>query len=941
MSSSLVIQWSRLGDILHTRPLLRALKRAGSRVTLSFDSRYMPLAARLSECDDLHPVNLAQVTALSRHCGGAAEAFHSLERLSAALPQYDQAIVLTRSMPACLVAEQHASRTLGFQRRGNTLEEPEELKFINDNLSRQQRQGSCHIADVWIRVAGLPPNHDWIESIATAGGSSQGRPIVAFICDAGDPVRSLPPGWVMELSRRIIDQTDCTIRLFGLQVQFSVDIGESTDRLVDLRGATGLDQLISSIEQCTIAIGPDTGALHLAASLGVPCLGLYVGGPRPSMTGPYVGNSVVIESRSYGDVPPKRVLELMTYMQTAGQITPYRTSGTRIVNPVMTPTGVQYKSNDSLAVIIPEHGVPHYTHELLQCLRTEAVNHGLEVVVVSSGSEARSSEESLDDNAMRVICHTKPLSYARACNIGAAETQADWLLFLNNDTIFNAADLNALFSQRDDHKILSPVIFYPDGLVQNCGVTLDTSGICEAGHGLDRTEQCAIQAVSGVAMLMHRSAFELTGGFDEGFVNGYEDIDLCLRAKQIGIVSEIVQESAIIHFRSSSPDRMKREDVNLARITRKWRVFSGPKPRPTERRTRFPLVFVSDSPSCAAGPYLRWINPLRSAGLVENRDFAWLQTGDNVSSSDLAQMLASAETVVVFRPLQSSENTNAICDWKKRTQGQLWVDCDDLYFGRFNHNSARGILWREIERNYSALLQSSDVGIVSTDEIADNLRLMGFTSECYHTIPQRVVGDLSAETVDHKTELRIGFCGSPSHLRDLGMILPAIELTLNSLPEARFYWWGCRPGDLAYHPSVRCGGPWIDDYRLHLKRLSRMALDTVLVPSLDTTMNRARSPIKCFDYWQLGVPAIYSNLPLYSKWIDHGSNGMLCGENTNAWVDSMITLAKDNELRTSIARTGHDRFSELANVATPGIVKKLIGHCRHSHGILRQLEVVH
>jgi ADP-heptose:LPS heptosyltransferase len=56
---------------------------------------------------------------------------------------------------------------------------------------------------------------------------------------------------------------------------------------------TSLTELASLIRRSTLFVGSDTGPLHLAAALGITCVGLY-GPTQPEICGPYgVGHTAL------------------------------------------------------------------------------------------------------------------------------------------------------------------------------------------------------------------------------------------------------------------------------------------------------------------------------------------------------------------------------------------------------------------------------------------------------------------------------------------------------------------------------------------------------------------------------------------------------------------------------------------------------------------------
>jgi GT2 family glycosyltransferase len=58
--------------------------------------------------------------------------------------------------------------------------------------------------------------------------------------------------------------------------------------------------------------------------------------------------------------------------------------------------------------------------------------------------------------------------------------------------------------------------------------------------------------VSGAALLVDRASFERVGGFDEEYFLFYEDIDLCLRANDLGIATRVDERWTVHHVGAHS-----------------------------------------------------------------------------------------------------------------------------------------------------------------------------------------------------------------------------------------------------------------------------------------------------------------------------------------------------------------------------------------------------
>jgi GT2 family glycosyltransferase len=78
------------------------------------------------------------------------------------------------------------------------------------------------------------------------------------------------------------------------------------------------------------------------------------------------------------------------------------------------------------------------------------------------------------------------------------------------------------------------------------------------------------QAVTAACLLIDREVFMALGMFDEGFINGYEDVDLCLKARQQGWRVIYTPKAVVMHYESLSPGRKRHELENYQRFMDRW-----------------------------------------------------------------------------------------------------------------------------------------------------------------------------------------------------------------------------------------------------------------------------------------------------------------------------------------------------------------------------------
>ncbi len=243
-------------------------------------------------------------------------------------------------------------------------------------------------------------------------------------------------------------------------------------------------------------------------------------------------------------------------------------------------------SSPTVCVIIPFRDQAALTEA---CLRSLELSPGYpisEIVLVDNGSiepETRVLRSRLEARPeIRVLDHPGPFNWAAINNLAASSTDADMLLFLNNDIEATSEGwLHAMveLGQRPEVGAVGARLVYPDGSLQHAGVVLGVGGIAahilnglppgRVGYGgWDRVVR-SYSALTAACMLVRREVFTELGGFDEALPVAFNDTDFCIRLGQAGYRLLYTPHAELVHYESVSRG-LSGYAVDFGEFLRRW-----------------------------------------------------------------------------------------------------------------------------------------------------------------------------------------------------------------------------------------------------------------------------------------------------------------------------------------------------------------------------------
>jgi len=227
-----------------------------------------------------------------------------------------------------------------------------------------------------------------------------------------------------------------------------------------------------------------------------------------------------------------------------------------------------------ISFVVPLHNHLAETKVMLASLQVtvpQDVSH--EIIFVDDASKDGTSSwlKSLDDPRIRFCINVVNRGYAASNNAGVRLARGDVLVLLNNDLVLSPGWLEpmlALLQSPGLHAGLVGNVQFrvADGAVDHAGVALSPRGHLFHQNTISQMPHVRAFAVTGACMLLHKADFLAVGGFDESFVNGCEDIDLCFKLQQARQKIYVACESRIHHHVSLSRKTNTLQDLQNSRL---------------------------------------------------------------------------------------------------------------------------------------------------------------------------------------------------------------------------------------------------------------------------------------------------------------------------------------------------------------------------------------
>lgn len=229
-------------------------------------------------------------------------------------------------------------------------------------------------------------------------------------------------------------------------------------------------------------------------------------------------------------------------------------------------------------IIIPFRDQWEVTLRCLQSLdKQDFQNHRVVLALVDNGSVEQATAQGLENFMhashrfdIRLFRYDIPFNFSRLNNWAVRDCrdiEPDVIFLCNNDIEFLENDAVARlvnFSRNQPNAgAVGCTLLYPNRRVQHLFVYVGSKIVGSHPHKGRRfkpkevwyQKPRPVSAVTGAITLMRYQIFKDSGGLDENLGNSYQDVDLCLKFQDMGLVNWVVPNVIALHHEGKTRGR--------------------------------------------------------------------------------------------------------------------------------------------------------------------------------------------------------------------------------------------------------------------------------------------------------------------------------------------------------------------------------------------------
>jgi hypothetical protein len=316
-----------------------------------------------------------------------------------------------------------------------------------------------------------------------------------------------------------------------------------------------------------------------------------------------------------------------------------------------------------------------------------------------------------------------------------------------------------------------------------------------------------------------------------------------------------------------------------------------------------------------------------SAGYIPSLDIGVIQPFDHMRQHGNFQfevkldhevskeMIAAAKTIVFVRNVEPAAYT--LLEWAHELRKRTVYVIDDNFL-EIQPTTPVGVYYSDptIRETFTKFLRNAQIVKVDAPDLGTYIEQKINRKVVY--FPASVDFDWLDEQPRHEKkndQIVIGYEGAAKD-EEFAPVVPALMKILDYYGGfVRLEFFGYVPAPLAEHPSVSYeeGGM---EYKNFIQKLNMSNWDIGLAPLGDTIFHKGKTNNKMREYGACRIAGIYSDNPVYSRWVTHGESGYLVPHTEEGWYEGLKDMIENPTLRIGIRENAEAVARQLFSLNT-------------------------
>ncbi len=251
--------------------------------------------------------------------------------------------------------------------------------------------------------------------------------------------------------------------------------------------------------------------------------------------------------------------------------------------------------NPLISIIIPSCDHVQDLKKCIDSIQKLSTYNRYEILIIENNSKNKNTfmyYDKIKSYNIKVIKYDGTFNFSKINNFAVPYAKGNYLLFLNNDVEVISPDWMQemlMYAQREEVGCVGAKLLYPDNTIQHAGVIIGIGGVAGHSHKYYQRDDFGfmsrlqivqnLSAVTAACLMIKKDLFVRVNGFDEEFAVAFNDVDFCLRIRNLNKLCIYTPYAELYHYESKSrgqedsQEKIARFNDEISLFEQKWGLW--------------------------------------------------------------------------------------------------------------------------------------------------------------------------------------------------------------------------------------------------------------------------------------------------------------------------------------------------------------------------------